>query len=463
MGYHAVKSPSSAHRWTSCTASIKAAYGRPNTSSEAAREGTCCHQILAECLVADEPDFQAYLGRKLIFWFHPGSDSYGEDWDETFADMTLSEDLDQMFEQVVTIEMLNAVATVYRFVMDLVTMKGAEMEVEQAVPIGWFTGERGATGSADIILFYCIGDEWFIHVIDAKFGRHRVMASDVVQSAGEDPITGEPVPEIVMPNLQMACYALGAHYKWEPFFPAFAKVTMTIVQPFINHVSEFTCDLGDMEPVREFLARKAQECETNPVFVPSAENCHFCRASGDCAAQTQMVLDAAVDGFEDELTATPKPIFVPELGAMYQLVGLVRRWADAVEKRTREQIQQGYTVQRSDGTRLVLGEGKMGARKWRDEKLAEAAMLKMRMERTIMYKQALISPAQVEALSKRKRGEKGSPMIPAVLGPTQWKKLQDLMVQERTQPVIMLETDSRSKVDTDLGFDDVEVEDDDLF
>lgn len=61
--YHAKLSPSSADRWTSCTASINAQEGIPNTNSDASRDGTCCHQILAECLENPELDLQSYLGR----------------------------------------------------------------------------------------------------------------------------------------------------------------------------------------------------------------------------------------------------------------------------------------------------------------------------------------------------------------------------------------------------------------
>ena len=52
MAYHASLSPSSASRWTSCTASINAQAGLPNENSEASMAGTCCHQMSAELLQA---------------------------------------------------------------------------------------------------------------------------------------------------------------------------------------------------------------------------------------------------------------------------------------------------------------------------------------------------------------------------------------------------------------------------
>ncbi len=68
MGKHAKLSPSSADRWTTCTASIDAQEGIPNESSEASREGTVCHQIQAECLENSELDLQSYLGRTYNFY-----------------------------------------------------------------------------------------------------------------------------------------------------------------------------------------------------------------------------------------------------------------------------------------------------------------------------------------------------------------------------------------------------------
>jgi hypothetical protein len=87
MGYHAKLSPSSAHRWTECTASINAQEGIPNKNSEASMQGTCCHQISAEHLDQLEP-LPSYLGRKMIFWEavdpETGEIITGECWEDEF-------------------------------------------------------------------------------------------------------------------------------------------------------------------------------------------------------------------------------------------------------------------------------------------------------------------------------------------------------------------------------------------
>ncbi len=83
MGYHAELAPSSAERWTSCTASINAQRGLPNKSTVASREGTCGHLIAEECLTTGA-DPSAYIGKRLIFWRHDPSDTEGEDWADSF-------------------------------------------------------------------------------------------------------------------------------------------------------------------------------------------------------------------------------------------------------------------------------------------------------------------------------------------------------------------------------------------
>ena len=64
---HARLSPSSAHRWTSCTASAAAQDGYVNENSDASRQGTTCHQIQEELLLNPELDPYSYVGRERLF------------------------------------------------------------------------------------------------------------------------------------------------------------------------------------------------------------------------------------------------------------------------------------------------------------------------------------------------------------------------------------------------------------
>lgn len=449
MAYHAKLGPSSAARWTSCTASPDAQEGLPNESNEASRRGTACHLILEEMLLNPSIDPQSYLGRTLAFWSHPESDSSGEDWLDSFGD---NPDGNVSFLHDVEIdqELIDISTTAVNYVRERAALTGAEMLVERAVPIGQFTGEEGATGRTDVTLVYGTT----VETIDLKGGRGRVDAYDVIEPATTDMITGKPVPEKVRANLQMACYALGTIEELGLLYDI-RDVVMTIVQPAIGHLSTYSCSIDELREVEAFLREKAEETRTNPQYVPSADACHFCRASGNCKAQTEMVVNLALEGFDTDEPTVRTPTEM-ELGEAYRLVPLVSTWLKAVGERVYEALQAGKRVARADGVTYKLVEGKKGARAWTDETEAEATLKKMRLKTDQMYTQSLISPTTAEKLAKAPKAKKGEPTLPPVLGPTQWNRLQALITQDTGKPAIVLETDPRPPIATALdGFGDV--------
>ena len=457
--YHAKLSPSSAHRWTSCTASIDAQEGIENTNSDASRQGTCCHQIQAECLLDATVDLQTYLGRKMVFWSHPESSSSGEDWSDLYTDAAALE-TNVTGEVTVTQEMLDAVASAIAFVRKVLELRGGTLFVEQSVPIGQFTGEDGATGSTDIGIF---GDDWAC-IFDSKYGRNKVHAYEVLTPAHTDIVTNEPVPEKVRGNLQMCCYALGLLHMHD-LMGSVKHVTLGIIQPFVNHVSEYSCSIEELREVEEYLRAKAEETRTNPQFCPTPDNCHFCRASGNCAAQDKAVMEQALIGFDDVTTAQPKQVRDIDLGTKYALVPMVQDWCKAIEARTMEALRAGLPVSRSDGLSYKLVVGKKGDRSWVSDEEAIATMKGMRLQQDQMFKQVLLVPAAIEKLTKVPKTKKGEPAKEPVLSALRWTRLQKLITQADGKPVIALETDPRPAVAaaTD-GFEDVPpVDNTDLF
>lgn len=445
MAYHAKLSPSSADRWTSCTASINAQEGIPNTNSDASRNGTCCHQIQEECLISGA-DPQTYLGRVMEFWHD--QDESGEAWTPLVIRTNITGTVK------VTQEMVDAVVSAVNFVNQRVLLTGGILEVEQRMPIGHFTGEDGATGMSDVTLL--IPQTKTLCIADSKFGRAKVLAYEITTPAHQDIITNAEVPERVRANLQMACYALGALEKYQLFY-AFEHVTMTIIQPMINHVSEYSCTVAELLEVQEFLRTKANETRTNPVFVPNADNCHFCRASGNCKTQTEAVFSAAVAGFGDIDTAAPAPIRENALGSLYAAIPMIADWCKAVEARVYSNLQQGIPVVRNDGLAYKLVEGKKSARAWADAEDAEAKLISMRIPRDAIYEKVFISPTTAEKLAKVKAPKKGQPPPPApVIGPTQWVRIQALIAQGQGKPAVALQTDPRPAIaQAATGFEDV--------
>ena len=445
MSYHAKLSPSSASRWTSCTASIAAQEGLSDGGSEAARLGTCAHQLSAECLEYGT-DPQTYLSRVMVFWSHGESDSTGEDW----LDLSELVELDILHEVMVTQEMIDACATYINFVREQVELSGAALYVEQRVPIGHITGEyddgKPAGGTSDVVM--TAGKT--LTTIDAKFGRQKVMAYEIVAPAGTDIVTGESTPEVAQINLQLAFYLLGSLEKYPGDYET---VKAIIVQPFLNHVSEYSCSVAELLKVGEWLKQRAEATRSTPVFAPSQDNCHFCKARMTCKAREGVVLSTALVGFDDIDHAQPVPIRVNELGSLYEKVGMIQAWCKDVQIRVFDELQAGNPVMRNDGLQYKLVVGKKGNRAFDDEAEAEKLLKSFRLKFDEMYTSSLISPAAAEKLAKVKKGATKPPAISA----KQWQRLDKLVIQSPGSPTVALETDPRPAiVKASLGFDDVD-------
>lgn len=425
--YHAQLSPSSASRWVSCTASVKAQAGRPNTTSDASRPGTCGHQLSAECLETHgSPD--PYLGRVMGF---PATGH--EDWADKFPAGTT-------FEHTVEVsqELVEACWSYISFVRNLRDMLGAELIVERQVGIGHVTGEEGARGTSDCIL---LAGETLI-TVDAKFGRGKVYAYDVIEPAGYDPLTGEATPPVLRMNLQLALYLLGSLEEYA-LLGNFTRVKGIIVQPFLNHVSEYECTVEELLALGQWLSERAETTRKNPAFEPSNKNCWFCKAKNDCHARSVAVLSSALDGFEDVETAQPKPIAVPALGKLYGLLPMIRSWCDDVEAKAYAEVEAGRTVVGPDSQPMKLVEGKKPAKQWDDEAEVAAMLKSMRLKQEEMYHMKLITPTDAAKMAPKKPRKKGQEPEPSLLGKTQWNKLQERIQQGNGNPVLALGSDPR--------------------
>ena len=441
---HANLSPSSAKRWSSCTASPSAQEPYQNETSAASRPGTCGHQIAAECL---EHNLEAaiYLGRTMEFWAL--GDKQGEAWlGRSPAGARV------LHTHLVDEDLVDMVQSYVDFVRNMRDTLGATMIVEQRVPIGHVTGEDGATGTSDCILL--AGDE--IICIDLKLGRGRVKAYDEIEPAGHDLITGEPTPPRLRMNLQAALYIAGSlEAYW--MFGDFTRCRAIIVQPALGAVSEYGCSIDELNALLDWLRERAEATRKNPEFVPSSDSCFFCRARFDCPARNKEALASALDGFEDLSTAEVKPITVHALGDLYDKIAMIRQWCDDVETKLMNELLAGKEVVRSDGVKFVLKKGRSKNKEWTDAQKVEQLLKSWCVDENAMFVKKMISPSQAEKIAETGKAKKRTPDLPdQPIGKDRWIELQNYIKQEDGAPVIGLETDPKpayqSKVD---GFDDV--------
>lgn len=410
MSQHALLSPSSAHRWLACAASVAASQGIPDTPSEHALEGTLAHEIAAQALTQNL-NVTALASTTLER--------------EDGSRLTLSEgDLPALQSYV---DFVRAASSARSSLAP-----AAERFIEQALNIGAITGEEGAKGTADAVVIE--GDR--LHVIDLKWGRGvRVQAED---------------------NLQLALYALGTLASLDPL-GEIEEVTMTIVQPRLEHVASWTRpaqSLRAMAPrIRqggEHALRLLRDGAQESDYHPGIEQCRFCPARATCAALAKHALAAVVDDFDVATQELAQPLQQAStsvatldgaaLGRCMANAPLVELWLKAVRAEVETRLLAGASV---PGFKLVAG--RKGARKWANDTEAEDMLRAMRLKTEQMYELKLISPTSAEKLHKA--GD---------IGPRQWPKLQALIAQGEGAPSVAPDSDKRPAINVSATADDFE-------
>lgn len=186
---HAVLSASSAERWLNCTPSARIEEKLPDTTSDAAKEGTLAHEIAelkARKTFIEPMTAKAFNTRLNKLKKH---ELYQEEM-EGYADLY--------------VEYIQGVTLGYKSKPHIAIE--ARLDYSHIAPEGYGTG--------DCII---IGDNT-LHVIDFKYGKG--------------------VPVSAEDNSQMKLYALGALKKYALLYQI-DTVKLTIVQPRLDNISEW--------------------------------------------------------------------------------------------------------------------------------------------------------------------------------------------------------------------------------
>jgi Protein of unknown function (DUF2800) len=405
--YHALASPSGAHRWLNCANSLAMEIGQPGGDSKAADLGTDKHELLAMCLEFKE-DVEKYLGHIL---------KKGHGVDTSFAD-DVQTVLDNVRDRITNYEAQGCTVTV---------------EIEQDVPIDQITGEKGATGRVDIVLIvvWPAGFAW-LDVIDAKFGFQEVGAEE---------------------NPQLMMYGHGALFKFG-LVEEFVKVNLVIEQP-LRTGNEWSSTPGEIETwayetvqpkagyalwIRDNAERGVEPLNAQN-FAPAEKTCMWCKAKAVCPALLAKVEETVGASFEelDELPmlADPQHTTVERLGEIFPNLELVEDWIKAVRARVEFEMFAGRKV---PGVKVVAG--KRGNRAWADDAEAEAMLKAMRVKQDEMYSFKLLGPKPILELLKTK--------------PRNLKRVEQLVIQPEGKPHVVLDSDKRPAIEikpVDDGFD----------
>lgn len=379
---HSNLGASSAHRWLACPGSVAAIEALPigDTSSPFAIEGTAAHE-LSELTLRKNKQPQYWIGKTLEEMDDWVVDEEMADYVQVYTDYcrAIARDADEVFiEQTVS--------------------------YEDWVPQGFGTNDFGAL----------LVEDKRIKIADLKYGKG-------VQVDAEN-------------NPQAMLYALGtyAEYGW---VSEFDYIDIAIVQPRLNHISEWTISVKDLLKWAEWVSQRAEiALSKDAERVPGEKQCRFCEAKPTCKALMKYTEDIIMAEFDDlDDMPSPDTLSDKELRKVLEMKGLIEGWLSSVETVVRERLEGGESF---DGFKLVEGRS---LRKWTNEQTA-AETLTEALGADVAFKSTLISPAQAEKVLKK----------------DERKLLDDIVVKPAGKPTLVPESDKRPAINlTDEDFEEV--------
>lgn len=399
---HARRSPSGYDRWSVCHASVKATMNAPRRSSIYAAEGTMQHEIAAWCLeLGLEPS--DFIGKELTV------EGFIFTFSEKHAD-GMQPRLDWLREQP------------------------GRMYIEQEVDLGfWLPGDFGNLDNG-----WLFGD--LLTIMDWKFG--------------------EGIPVSPIRHGQSMLYALG-------FINTFVKpedrtkikrVRLIIEQPHcLGGGGEWECTLDELLAFGEEARREGAKCDDpNAKFVASEKGCFWCALNPKnegpgCETLERFNLALIDSKFEDldEADALGAPPLMPSLSKMtperrvfvWRHAKMLTSWLESVHVGLLDDAINGLPT---PGLKAVSG--RMGDRKYTDEKAAEGILVPVFGDDAFTKK--VKSPAQVEPDLKPTKRKPGKPEA--------WAALSKIITQAEGKPALVPLDDERPALLTvEQKFEDV--------
>lgn len=329
---HATWSASSTERNWACPGALALTDGLPETTSEAADWGTCCHEIAETCLGNKTRQADEFIGQTLK------GKSHSFEVDEEMADTAQ-----------VYIDYCRRRIGDYK----AETGKNALVFVEERFSLEGLNPPFDAGGISDCTIIFPV---WkLIETIDLKGGRGHVVE--------------------VINNPQARTYSLGALMKHQGH--DIEKVMSTIVQPRAPHkdgrIRSETFHIADLvEWTTDLVAAMHRSAEASGIYpalstqgVPmsmsgwaekylkAGDHCKFCKAKGFCPAIEQKAI-ATVGVWFEETGAARLPVIAPEddpvrRGHKLDMLDMIEGWIAAyreVEHRLAEagDPAEGYVL-----------------------------------------------------------------------------------------------------------------------
>lgn len=306
---HALLSASGAHRWLACPPSARLEADLPESTSQAAEQGTVAH-ALAEWKLR-RALHQAPAMKPVSDWIDPEMETLTDDY-VAFIQERLREVGKRCADTVVLIEQ--------------------RLDFSHIVPGGFGTG--------DCVII----TEPTLQIIDLKYGQGVLVEAEH--------------------NPQLMLYALGALNAFGSLYDI-SEVALTIYQPRRSNVSTWTIPVTDLEAwAEETVKPRATLAAKGEGEFCAGEHCRFCKLSATCRARAEANLALAQHEF-----APPAELTDAEIADVLARLPELKAWAADVEAHALSlAVNQG---KQWAGFKLV--EGRSTRRYTDEQAVAEAA------------------------------------------------------------------------------------------
>lgn len=346
---HSLLGGSNAHRWLTCTPSARLEEQFPDTTSEAAKEGTLAHEL---CEL------------KLRNYFYSVE----------FGKTKFTRAVNKLKKEPLWQEEMNGYTDEYLDYVKSAAMKFAlipYVAIEKKLDFGAYVPD--SFGTADCILIGC----GVLHVIDFKYGKG--------------------VPVSTEGNPQLALYALGAYEAYKFLYPV-QTIRMSIVQPRLSDgLSEWECSLDELLAFGRYVKEKAElAMKGEGEFVPSEKACRFCRARAKCRARAAANIKLV---FSPDYGKLPPLISNEEVGTYLKQGKDVEKWLSDLQEYALKECLAGKEV---PGWKAVEGRG---SRDWADMETAFAKLQDSGIPEEILWERKPLTLAQVEKAVGKKEFE----------------------------------------------------------
>lgn len=383
MSAHALLSASSASRWLACTPSARLTEGLPDTQSIYSAEGTLAHAVSELKLTKyfskgiGPKKYQKELENLKISHTWEGESLWQNEMDEYtdyYVDYVKNLFLSKEAKPYVTLE--------------------EKLDLTAYVPEGF--------GTADCVMVS--GDT--LHVIDLKYGKG--VAVDVEN------------------NPQLMLYALGAYERYKLLFPI-QRVTMTIVQPRLDNISEWTLELDKLLEFGEHVKEKALMAWAGSGDCVSGEHCRWCKIKTTCRARASVAMELfSVVRPKEELSNE-------EIGEFLEKGKIVADWLKDLEEFALAECLAGRAVQ---GWKAVSGRK---SRVWTDGDKAFQAIIESGVDEALLYERKPLTLAQTEKL----------------VGKKAFEAFSEFVSYKEAKPTLVVETDKREAITNQIKANDV--------